>query len=181
MEKMIHKHMLSLLLTFTMVLIGFPVVSQIKNVPGTAVYKNPAMPVKLRIDDLLSRMTLEEKIGQLNMPCVYISELGRSIPAKTENCRKLAEGTFLEFLGPIGGFFTLANNILHEGTLQQANYFNELQKIAIEKTRLGIPLLQTEEGTHGLMCSGGTVFPEGLAIGSTWNMDLVNKIYHCRT
>ncbi|MGZ5569189.1 MAG: chemotaxis protein CheB, partial [Limisphaerales bacterium] len=45
---------------------------------------------------------------------------------------------------------------------------NELQKIAIEKTRLGIPLLQTEEGTHGVMCSGKTVFPEGLAIGSTW-------------
>src|SRR5690606_27520070 len=40
-----------------------------------------------------------------------------------------------------------------------------------------IPLLQTEEGTHGLMCSGGTVFPEGPTIGSTWNMDLVEKIY----
>ena len=42
---------------------------------------------------------------------------------------------------------------------------------------MGIPLLQTEEGTHGLMCSGGTIFPEGLAIGSTWNMDLVKNIY----
>ncbi len=177
MEKLIQKQTLSLLLTLALVIISFPVVSQSKGIPGEAVYKNPEMPVKMRIDDLLSRMTLEEKIGQLNMPCVYISELGRSIPAKTENCRKLTEGTFLEFLGPIGGFFTLANNILQEGTLQQANYFNELQKIAVEKTRLGIPLLQTEEGTHGLMCSGGTVFPEGLAIGSTWNMGLVDKIY----
>jgi beta-glucosidase len=74
------------------------------------------------------------------------------------------------------GFFTLANTILHEGPRQQAQYFNELQKIATGKTRLGIPLLQTEEGTHGLMCSGATIFPEGLAIGSTWDTDLVKEI-----
>jgi beta-glucosidase len=177
MEKLFQKQKLSLLLTLVLVIIGFPSVPQSKDTPATAIYKNPEMPVKMRIEDLLSRMTLEEKLGQINMPCVYISELGKSIPVKTENCRKLTEGTFLEFLGPIGGFFTLANNILQEGTLQQANYFNELQKIAVENTRLGIPLLQTEEGTHGLMCSGGTVFPEGPAIGSTWNLDLVDKIY----
>jgi beta-glucosidase len=59
------------------------------------------------------------------------------------------------------------------GSREQAVYFNELQKLAIEKTRLRIPLLQTEEGTHGVMCSDKTIFPEGLAIGSTWNMDLV--------
>jgi beta-glucosidase len=141
------------------------------------VYKNPLFSTEIRVEDLLSRMTLEEKIGQLNMPCVYVSELGRDSAAKSEACRKLSEGKFLEYLGPAGGFFTLANTILHKGTLQQAYFFNDLQKIAIEKTRLGIPLLQTEEGTHGLMCSGGTIFPEGLTIGSTWNLDLVNNIY----
>ncbi len=140
-------------------------------------YKNPLFSVNQRVQDLLSRMTLEEKIGQMNMPCVYEDGLGADIPLKTEACRKLAEGSFIKTLGPFGGFFTLANTILHEGTRQQAEYFNELQRIATEKTRLGIPLLQTEEGTHGLMCSGGTIFPEGLTIGSTWNMDLVDKIY----
>jgi len=140
-------------------------------------YQNPIYRVKQRIDDLLSRMTLEEKVGQMNMPCLYLSEFGREVPVKMESCRTFAEGKFLEGLGPGGGFFTLANNVLHEGARQQAEFFNELQKIALDKTRLGIPLLQTEEGTHGLMCSGATIFPEGLAIGSTWNMDLVNKIY----
>ena len=140
-------------------------------------YKNPQYSISQRVEDLLSRMTLEEKIGQMNMPCVYEQGLGEGIAVKTESCRKLAEGKFMESLGPAGGFFTLANTILHDGTLQQAGYFNELQKIAIGKTRLGIPLLQTEEGTHGLMCSGGTVFPEGPAIGSTWNMDLVEDMY----
>ena len=141
------------------------------------VYRDPLYPIDRRVEDLLSLMTLEEKIGQMNMPCVYVNELGKDIPEKTEACRNLAEGKFPGFPGPAGGFFTLANTILQEGTLQQAKFFNELQKIAIEKTRLGIPLLQTEEGTHGLMCSGGTIFPEGLAIGSTWNMDLVKDIY----
>ncbi|MBK9391400.1 MAG: glycoside hydrolase family 3 C-terminal domain-containing protein [Bacteroidetes bacterium] len=141
------------------------------------VYKNPVYPVNVRVADLLGKMTLEEKIGQMNMPCVYEGPLGRTTEEKTIAVRKLSEGTFDGMPGPIGGFFTLANTILHQGTLQQANFFNELQKTAIEKTRLGIPLLQTEEGTHGLMCSGGTIFPEGLALGSTWNLDLIKNIY----
>lgn len=140
-------------------------------------YMNPALPVQEKIDDLLSRMTLEEKIGQLNMPCVYFSELGRSVEEKMNGCRQFTEGTFMEGIGPGGGFFTLANQILHEGPEQQALYYNELQRIALEQTRLKIPLLQTEEGTHGIMCSGGTIFPEGPGLGSTWNMDLIGRVY----
>ena len=130
-----------------------------------------------KLDELLGRMTLEEKIGQMNMPCVYESGLGKDVPAKIEACRKFTEGSWEKGVGPGGGFFTLANTILPEGPRQQAEYFNELQKIALEKTRLRIPLLQTEEGTHGLMCSGGTIFPEGPALGSTWNPDLLREIY----
>ncbi len=140
-------------------------------------YLDASRPPEQRIEDLLGRMTLEEKVGQLNMPCVYVNQLGRDIPTKLEACRKFTEGTFEPGIGPGGGFFTLANTILHKGPRQQAEYFNELQKIALEKTRLKIPLLQTEEGTHGLMCSGGTIFPEGLALGSTWNLELLEKIY----
>jgi beta-glucosidase len=66
---------------------------------------------------------------------------------------------------------------LHEGVRQQVEYFNELQKIALTQTRLKIPLLEDEEGTHGGMFSGATVFPEGLAIGSTFDMPLVKSIY----
>ncbi len=159
----------------------------------TPIYKNPSCPIEQRIDDLISRMTLKEKIGQLNIPCCYLSEIGwglhshapslwetttREIRDKQiEGCRKWAEGTHNDVFGPGGGFFTLSDQLIHEGTRRQAEILNELQKIAIEKTRLGIPLLQIEEGTHGLMCAGGTVFPEGLAIGATWNKGLVKKIY----
>jgi beta-glucosidase len=140
-------------------------------------YRDPAQPLERRVEDLLGRMTLKEKVGQLNMPCVYEEALGKDAAAKLQACRRFAEGTYTNEIGPGGGFFTLANTILPEGSRRQAEYLNELQKIAIEKTRLGIPLLETEEGTHGAMCSGKTVFPEGLAIGSTWNPALVRQIY----
>ncbi len=176
------------------------VASYIKGKRGEApftevpLYKNPIYPIEQRVNDLLSRMTLEEKVGQMNIPTCYSSELGwglnsnapymwdmentREVREKQlEGCRKWAEGTHNTVFGPGGGFFTLSDRLVHEGPWRQATVMNELQKIALEKTRLGIPLFEIEEGTHGLMCPGGTVFPEGLAIGSSWNRDLVKQIY----
>ncbi len=143
----------------------------------TPLYLDPKRPIGERVDDLLSRMTLKEKVGQLNLPCVYVNELGKDIPAKTEACRKFTAGTYTSEIGPGSGFFTLANEILHGGPRQQAEYFNALQKIALTQTRLKIPLMQDEEGTHGAMFSGATVFPEGLAVGSSFDLDLVRAIY----
>lgn len=140
-------------------------------------YRNAKAPVERRVEDLLSRMSLEEKAGQLNMPCVYERGLGAGVAEKTEGVKRFTAGTMTSEIGPGGGFFTLANEILHEGSRQQAAFFNELQRIAIERTRLGIPLLQTEEGTHGVMCSGKTIFPEGPGLGSTWNLDLLRRVY----
>ena len=145
--------------------------------PATPLYRDASQPIDRRIDDLLGRMTLEEKVGQMNMPCVYESGLGETIAEKTESVQKFAAGTLLEKFGPGGGFFTLSNTILHEGPRQQAEFLNRLQRIAREQTRLGIPLLETEEGTHGLMCPGATIFPEGPALGSTWNMELLGRVY----
>ena len=140
-------------------------------------YLKPNQPADRRVEDLLARMTLKEKIGQLNLPCVYVSQLGNDIPTKLEGCRRFAAGTYTDEIGPGSGFFTLADTILQKGTLQQATYFNDLQKIALTQTRLKIPLLEDEEGTHGAMFSGATVFPEGLAIGSTFDPDLVKSVY----
>ncbi len=140
-------------------------------------YLDSGQPIERRVDDLISRMTLKEKVGQLNLPCVYVDQLGKTIPEKLTACRRFAAGTYTNEIGPGSGFFTLADTILHEGTEQQVEYFNELQKIALTQTRLKIPLLEDEEGTHGAMFSGATVFPEGLAIGSSFDMPLVESIY----
>jgi beta-glucosidase-like glycosyl hydrolase len=154
-------------------------ISAVSPEPGADLpaYLDSKQPIAVRIDDLMGRMTLKEKVGQLNLPCVYVRELGENIPSKMEACRKFAAGTYTHEIGPGCGFFTLANEILHDGARQQAEYFNELQKIALTQTRLKIPLLEDEEGTHGAMFPGATVFPEGLALGSTFDLDLVRSVY----
>ncbi|MFI5382009.1 MAG: glycoside hydrolase family 3 protein, partial [Tepidisphaerales bacterium] len=144
--------------------------------PEKPIYRDATQPIAKRVQDLLGRMTLEEKVGQMNMPCVYESGLGRSIPEKTAGVEKFTAGTSIQGFGPGGGFFTLSNTILLDGTRQQAEFLNRLQQIA-GQTRLGIPLLESEEGTHGLMCPGGTIFPEGPSLGSTWNLDLLGEMY----
>jgi beta-glucosidase len=140
-------------------------------------YLDPKQPAEKRVEDLLSRMTLEEKIGQLNMPCVYESPLGEGIANKIEGCRKFVAGTIASGIGPGGGLMQMHDILCPEGPRRQAELYNEFQKIAVEGTRLKIPLIMINEGTHGLQASGHTIFPEGLAIGSTWNTDLVREIY----
>jgi beta-glucosidase len=141
------------------------------------VYLDRTQPIERRVADLMSRMTLKEKVGQLNLPSGDADGLGRTIPEKQEACRKLAAGAYNSQIGPACGFFSVANTLLHQGVKQQVDYFNAVQKIALTETRLKIPLLEDEEGTHGAMFSGATVFPEGLAIGSTFDMPLVRAIY----
>jgi beta-glucosidase-like glycosyl hydrolase/peptidoglycan/xylan/chitin deacetylase (PgdA/CDA1 family) len=137
-------------------------------------YLNPIFSIDQRVEDLLSRMTLEEKLGQLNSPPP--SFLAKDFPEQIDASRRFAEGKLVTNIGPAGGFWA-ATTMFKDGPKSQAEYLNDLQKIAIEKTRLKIPLLFFEEGTHGLMTPGGTVFPEGPAIGSTWNTNLVEQIY----
>jgi beta-glucosidase len=139
-------------------------------------YLDPAQPIDVRVDDLMKRMTLKEKVGQLNLPCAYVDQLGKTIPEKIEAAKKFAAGTYTDEIGPGAGFFTLADTLKQKDLGWQVNYFNELQKIAAT-TRLGIPLLQDEEGTHGAMFPGATVFPEGLSVGSTFDTSLINRIY----
>jgi beta-glucosidase len=142
------------------------------------VYLDSKRPINERVDDLMRRMTLKEKIGQLNLPCVYVDALGIDIPSKRESCKRFAAGTYTQEIGPGSGFFTLANEVLQDGDARHtAEFFNELQRIALTQTRLKIPLLEDEEGTHGAMFPGATVFPEGLAVGSSFDLDLVEQVY----
>ena len=128
---------------------------------ATPAYLDLSRPVDRRVEDLLGRMTLEEKIGQMNMPCVYEDGLGKDVPAKMAACRNFAAGTHEPGIGPGGGFFTLANTILHEGPRQQAQYFNELQKIATGKTRLGNSSAPDRGGDSRPDVLRGDRFPRG--------------------
>src|SRR6266567_6161199 len=59
----------------------------------TPLYLDPKQPIEVRVDDLMSRMTLKEKVGQLNLPCVYVDQLGKTIPEKLQACKRFAAGT----------------------------------------------------------------------------------------
>jgi len=135
-----------------------------------AAYLNPALLINVRVEDLLARMTLKEKIGQMNM----------GIWLNRDESKEFIKGTFAKSIdiGPGCGLWAPIY-LLHlpEDAGEYARCLNEFQKTAREQTRLGIPLLFIEEGTHQLQVPGATIFPEGLAIGSTWNMDLVRQIY----
>jgi len=144
---------------------------------ATPPYLDPRQPIDARVNDLLKRMTLKEKIGQLNLPCGYVDALGTTNAEKMASARKFAAGTLTNEIGPGSGFFTLADTLHLNNLPDQVKFFNELQAIATTQTRLKIPLLEDEEGTHGAMFAGATVFPEGLSIGSTFDMPLVREIY----
>ena len=144
---------------------------------ATPVYLDAKQPIAMRVDDLMQRMTLKEKVGQLNLPCAYVDELGKTRAEKMAAAKRFAAGTYTSEIGPGSGFFTLANRIKLDNLSQQVTFFNDLQRIALTETRLKVPLLEDEEGTHGAMFPGATIFPEGLSIGSTFDMPLVNAIY----
>ena len=142
-------------------------------------YKQATVPVEDRVKDLVGRMTVEEKVGQLCCP------LGWEMYTKTKN-GVVASDLYKERMKamPIGSFWAvLRADPWTQKTLEtglnpklSAKALNALQKYAVEETRLGIPVLFAEECPHGHMAIGTTVFPTSLAQASTWNEELMYKM-----
>jgi hypothetical protein len=65
----------------------------------TPPYLDPHQPIEVRVRDLLGRMTLEENIGQINMPCVSEDQPGKGNATKIESCRRFTEGTREQGMG----------------------------------------------------------------------------------
>lgn len=140
------------------------------------VYKQAQVPVEERVTDLLNRMTVEEKVGQLCCP------LGWEMYTKTERGVE-PSALYKEKMSqvPIGSFWAVlradpwTQKTLETGLSpeQSAQALNALQRYAVEETRLGIPVLFAEECPHGHMAIGTTVFPTSLAQASTWNDSLM--------
>jgi beta-glucosidase len=139
-------------------------------------YKNPRLSIDERVRDLLSRMTLEEKVAQ--MVCLWSDR-----PNDTSRTTK-------ELL-PYGGDFSpaLAKQRMPYGVGQfarqreehdakgAAEYANAVQKWLVENTRLGIPAMFHDEILHGNMERGSTVFPVPLSLASSWDPDLISRVF----
>ncbi|MFC4808618.1 glycoside hydrolase family 3 N-terminal domain-containing protein [Paenibacillus sp. GCM10023250] len=146
-------------------------------------YKRQDVPVSERIDDLMSRMTLQEKVGQLNQRMYgwdAYEKQADGVYALTD-AFKQEVGRF-DGMGALYGLFRsdpwsgvdYANGIAAEHSAAVAN---QIQRYVKENTRLGIPVLLSEESPHGHQALDGTMLPVNLNAGSTWNPELMEQAY----
>jgi beta-glucosidase len=143
-------------------------------------YKNAKAPIEDRVNDLLGRMTVNEKVGQLLCP------LGWPMYTKSDKGKVGISDTYIKRMiqMPIGSFWAVlradpwTQKTLTTGLNPKlaAEALNALQKYAVEKTRLGIPILFAEEAPHGHMAIGATVFPTALSQASTFDEELIQKM-----
>ncbi len=134
------------------------------------VYKNPDAPVAERINDLLSRMTLEEKAGQLISTCpvnqLHLEDY--TAEQSIEESKKLIER----------GVGQLGVAVRHSGPAESPQVANAIQKYAREESRLGIPVLIQDECVHGCKANGSTMFPQSISMAASFNTDLMERLTH---
>ncbi|MEV8541393.1 glycoside hydrolase family 3 N-terminal domain-containing protein [Streptomyces sp. NPDC051572] len=149
----------------------------------TPVYRDPDAPVDTRVRDLLARMTLREKVGQLNQR-MYGWNAYRRTPDSPDGFELTdalrAETDRFAGLGALYGLFRADawSGVDHSngpGAQDSAALAELVQRHVIASSRLGIPALFVEEVPHGHMALDGTVLPVNLAIGATWDPDLYER------
>lgn len=144
-------------------------------------YRDPGAPVDARVRDLLSRMTLREKVGQLNQRMYGWDAYRRTPDGGFELTDALyAETDRFEGLGALYGLQRADawSGVTHgsgPGAEDGAALAGLVQRHVVERSRLGIPALFVEEVPHGLMALDGTVLPVNLAVGATWDPELYER------
>jgi beta-glucosidase len=158
-------------------LCGYLAVSQDSAKP---IYKDPNAPIADRVRDLLNRMTVEEKVAQLESNWTLPEIAGFKMPSPFEGdhlneaiVKKMAAnglGTFAqldEFTGTSGP----------ADPRRGAHKRNLMQGWVLKNTRLGIPIMFHGEALHGAVLPGATSFPAAVALGSTWDPGLLQKMF----
>lgn len=133
-------------------------------------YKNPDLSVDQRVEDLLGRMTLEEKFWQMFM-----------IPGDLQDdMSQYKNGVFGFQVASKGKKATAAEQLMDYGSSgtawEMTDKVNKLQRYFVEETRLGIPLIPFNEALHGLTRDGATAFPQAIALAATWDTTLVAEV-----
>jgi beta-glucosidase len=156
-------------------------------------YKNASLSVEERVKDLITRMTLEEKVAQLQSAWQNPTYIGPGTDPK------IAAAYKAQFLVDANGKLNVAKAtaFLNNGLGQfsrpseavagannnpatptaMAEFTNQVQKLMLEQTRLGIPLMFHEECLHGLATTKGTSYPQAIALAATWDPALLQEIF----
>lgn len=168
-------------------LLAFPAGAQNKNIYHKGwidfnkngvkdIYEDSSQPVEKRVENLLQQMNINEKTCQLATLYGYGRVLKDSLP--TENWKneiwKDGIANIDEMLNGVGGKSKLVEQMLYPFS-NHAEAINKIQKWFVEETRLGIPVDFSNEGIHGLNHTKATPLPAPIAIGSTWNKELVYR------
>ena len=140
------------------------------------IYEDPSQPVEKRVADLLSQMSVEEKTCQLATLYGYGRVLKDSLPVAGWKNEIWKDGiaNIDEMLNGVGKKSALVPDLLYPFS-NHAEAVNTVQRWFVEETRLGIPVDFTNEGIHGLNHTKATPLPAPIAIGSTWNKELVRR------
>jgi beta-glucosidase len=144
--------------------------------PGPVLpYKDPALPVERRVEDLLARMTVREKIRQLDM--YWGNQVARMTGARGgEHTAEGHESEDWDEAKTKAALGTEGAGSVHDLYPLSAATANKIQRYAIEQTRLGIPVLFIEEGLHGYSGLGSTSFPIPLQLSGAWDTALVYQV-----
>ncbi|MHA1728330.1 MAG: glycoside hydrolase family 3 N-terminal domain-containing protein [Promethearchaeota archaeon] len=169
---------------------------------NTQNYKNPELSIDSRVEDLIARMTLEEKVNELNL---IVDLNSKKIMSKMDaedvtaiiELFSLDSSNGISFELPGGSVWDEDGNFSEENAKKAFTEFgrsavwgmavgpepkrmaeiaNSIQKIIREETRLGIPALICSEGLHGHTANGATIFPQAIGMASTWNPELIQNI-----
>ena len=172
-------------------------------------YLSSELPVEERVEDLLGRMTLEEKASQLKARMAPLASSGglgwkmlfKPFEGLSEDQRKRLEESMISmFFGERAIMESLSVNywrkhwrevVVEEGKYgigqlsmalrpfspkESAEFAGEMQKFVLEKTRLGIPVMIHDESLHGCMAKGCTIFPQAIALASSWDPNLMRQV-----
>ena len=152
---MIKRNRLKLLLSGFLLLPGMIFAQQLP-------YRQSSLPISERVDDLLGRMTLEEKIAQIRHIHSWNVFNGQDL-----DMEKLGKFTGGVSWGFVEGFPLTGVNCKKNMQL--------IQKFMVENTRLGIPVFTVAESLHGSVHEGSTIYPQNIAMGSTFRPELAYR------
>jgi beta-glucosidase len=138
-------------------------------------YQDPKLPIERRLNDLVSRMTLEEKVAQLegawenrqfhkDPATMVVDDKGNFLAERAATLMKDGLG---EMSRPSEG----------RGPREMAEYTNAVQDWMKNHTRLGIPMLFHDECLHGHVAPQGTSYPQAIGLASTWDPALMKQVF----